>query len=87
MGSVWELYAPAHVLLEICSLLGYGLLPTDLSFSAYCLFIYIFFVFLPQVVDYYLEQLGCPFKRLKNEPFKAVIDPEVSRFARTYSRG
>ena len=36
---------------------------------------------MPQVVDYYLEQLVCPFKRLKNEPFKPVIDLEVSRFA------
>ena len=34
----------------------------------------LFFVFLPQLVDYDLEQLGCPFKRLKNEPFKPVID-------------
>ena len=68
MGLVWELYAPTYVLLEICSLLGYGLLPTNLSFSAYCLFIFI--VFLPQVVDYYLEQfLGYPFKRtdLRNQ--------------------
>ena len=35
MGLVWELYAPTHVLLGICSLLAYGLLPTNLSFSAY----------------------------------------------------
>ncbi|XP_067029253.1 cation channel sperm-associated auxiliary subunit epsilon-like isoform X4 [Acropora muricata] len=27
-----------------------------------------------KLVDYDLEQLGCPFKRLKNEPFKPVID-------------
>ena len=75
MGLVWELYAPTHVLLEICSLLGYGLLPTNRSFSAYCLFIYLFFfVFLPQVVDYYLEQLGYPFTRLKNGHSKSVIN-------------
>ena len=74
MGLVWELYVPTHVLLEICSLLGYGLLPTSLSFSAYCLFIFSFFVFLQQIVDYYLEQLGWPFKRLKNGPSKPFID-------------
>ncbi|XP_015774792.1 PREDICTED: uncharacterized protein C1orf101-like isoform X2 [Acropora digitifera] len=27
-----------------------------------------------KLVDYDLEHLGCPFKRLKNEPFKPVID-------------
>ncbi|XP_044171367.1 cation channel sperm-associated protein subunit epsilon-like [Acropora millepora] len=27
-----------------------------------------------KLVDYDFEQLGCPFKRLKNEPFKPVID-------------
>ena len=45
MGLVWELYAPTRVLLEICSLLGYGLLPTNLSFFAYCLFLFIFLSF------------------------------------------
>ena len=35
---------------------------------------HLFFVFLAQIVDYDLEQLGFPFKKLKNEPFKPVID-------------
>ncbi|XP_015768067.1 PREDICTED: uncharacterized protein LOC107346765 [Acropora digitifera] len=35
---------------------------------------YFFDSHLKKLVDYDFEQLGCPFKRLKNEPFKPVID-------------
>ena len=75
MGLVWELYDPTHVLLEII-MYPFGLWASAHKPVVLCLLFISFyvFVFLPQVVNYYLEQLGCPFKRLKNEPSKPVID-------------